>query len=91
MNKGDLINIVAKEAKLTKGQADVAITSLINAITNSLSTNKNVKLVGFGTFSVVTRAARKGLNPRTKKEVRIESKKVAKFKPGTDLAGKVNK
>jgi len=91
MNKGELIEKIAKDAKLTKVQAGDALDSLINAVGATLAKNGKVTLVGFGTFSVSKRAARKGRNPRTGKEITIKAKKVAKFKAGTELSKKVNK
>jgi DNA-binding protein HU-beta len=91
MNKGELIDKIAKDAKVTKGQAGDALDSFINAVGSSLSKGGKVTLVGFGTFSVSRRAARKGRNPRTGKEINIKARRVAKFKAGSDLAKKVNK
>lgn len=91
MNKGELIDKIAKDAKVTKGQASDALDAVITSVTGTLSKGGKVTLVGFGTFSVSKRAARKGRNPRTGKEINIKAKKVAKFKAGAELAKKVNK
>ena len=91
MNKGELIDKIAKEAKITKGQASDALDSVITGVSGTLSQGGKVTLVGFGTFSITKRAARKGRNPQTGKEINIKAKKVAKFKAGTELAKKVNK
>ena len=91
MNKGELIDKIAKEAKITKGQATDALDSVITGVSGTLSKGGKVTLVGFGTFSITKRAARKGRNPQTGKEINIKAKKVAKFKAGTELAKKVNK
>ena len=91
MNKAELIDKIAKDAKVTKGQAGDALDSFINAVATTLSKGGKVTLVGFGTFSVSKRAARKGRNPQTGKEINIKAKKVAKFKAGAELAKKVNK
>jgi DNA-binding protein HU-beta len=91
MNKGELIDKIAKDAKITKGQAGDALDSFINAVGSTLSKSGKVTLVGFGTFSVSKRAARKGRNPQTGKEINIKAKKVAKFKAGAELAKRVNK
>jgi DNA-binding protein HU-beta len=91
MNKGELIDRIAKDAKLTKGQASEALESVINGVAGTLTKGGKVTLVGFGTFSISKRAARKGRNPQTGKEINIKAKKVAKFKAGTELAKKVNK
>ena len=91
MNKGELIDKIAKDAKVTKNQAGDALDSFIAAVGTSLSKGGKVTLVGFGTFSVSKRSARKGRNPQTGKEINIKAKKVAKFKAGIELAKKVNK
>ena len=91
MNKGELIEKIAKDAKVTKSQAGDALDSFISAVGATLSKGGKVTLVGFGTFSVSKRAARKGRNPQTGKEINIKAKKVAKFKAGVELAKKVNK
>ncbi len=91
MNKGELIDKIAKDAKLTKGQAGDALDSFISGVAATLGKGGKVTLVGFGTFSVTKRAARKGRNPRTGKEINIKAKKVAKFKAGAELSKKVNK
>ncbi len=91
MNKGDLIDKIAKDAGLTKVQAGEALDSFMGAVQGALSKGDKVTLVGFGTFSVSKRAARVGRNPRTGKEIKIKAKKVAKFKAGAELAKKVNK
>lgn len=91
MNKGELIDKIAKDAKITKSQAGDSLDSFINAVGATLSKGGKVTLVGFGTFSLSKRAARKGRNPQTGKEINIKAKKVAKFKAGAELAKKVNK
>ena len=91
MNKTELVNAIASEAKRTKAEAKVALEATINAISNALVEGDKVALVGFGTFSVNERPARNGINPRTKEIVPIAAKKVAKFKAGAELAEKVNK
>ncbi|MCS6935120.1 MAG: HU family DNA-binding protein [Chitinophagales bacterium] len=91
MNKTTLIERVARDAKLSKKQAGDAVESVINAISQTLAKGGKVTLVGFGSFSVVKRAPRKGRNPKTGKEVIIKARKVARFKPGIELAKKVNK
>ena len=86
MNKGELIDAVAKEAGVSKALAGRALDSAIGAVTKSLSKGERVALAGFGTFSVSTRKARSGRNPRTGKEIKIPATKVAKFKAGKKLA-----
>ena len=85
MNKGDLIDKVSRDAGVTKTAANAAIDSLVNGITSALKRGQRVTLVGFGTFEVRHRKARKGINPQTGNEMRIPAKNVAKFKPGKNL------
>ena len=85
MTKADLISKMAKDAKITKVAAGNALNSVIEGITKALKKSDSVTLVGFGTFSVSRRKARKGRNPQTGKEIKIPARKVAKFKAGTDL------
>ena len=85
MNKGELIEAVAKDAGISKALAGKVLDSAIDAITKSLRKGDRVALVGFGTFSVSARKARSGRNPQTGKEIRIPATKVAKFKAGNKL------
>lgn len=89
MNKAELIDAMAKDASLTKADAKKALESFIDNTTKALKKGDRVALVGFGSFQVSKRAARKGRNPQTGKEIKIASKKVVKFKPGADLSGSV--
>ena len=91
MNKGDLIEAMAKAADCTKTQAGAALDGFCNAVTVALKKGDKVTLVGFGTFSVSKRAARIGRNPQSGKEIKIAAKKVAKFKAGKELSAKVAK
>jgi DNA-binding protein HU-beta len=86
MNKGELIESVAKDVGISKALAGKVLDSTIDAVTKSLAKGDRVALVGFGTFSVSTRKARTGRNPRTGKEIRIPATKVARFKAGNKLA-----
>ncbi len=86
MNKAELIDAMAEGAGLTKADAKKALEAFIDATTNALKTGGRVALVGFGSFSVSERAARKGRNPQTGKEIKISAKKVVRFKPGTELS-----
>jgi len=90
MNKAELVAHIAEEAGLSKTQANAVIDSFTEAVTKTLKKNDSVTLVGFGTFSVTKRKARKGRNPQTGAAIKIAAKKVAKFKAGTDLAKAVN-
>jgi DNA-binding protein HU-beta len=85
MTKGELIEAVATGAGLTKADAGRAIDSTINAIKKSLKKNQKVTIVGFGTFSVNKRKARKGRNPQTGAEINIPAAKVPKFTAGKGL------
>ena len=89
MNKGELIEAVAKDAGISKALAGKVLDSTIDAVTRSLGRGDRVALVGFGTFSVSTRKARTGRNPRTGKEIMIPATKVARFKAGNKLAQSV--
>lgn len=91
MNKSQLIDKIAAGAGLSKGEAKKALEATIDALKGALIEGDKVQLVGFGTFSVKEQPARKGINPATKKEITIAAKKVAKFKPGAELAAEVNK
>lgn len=89
MNKAELVESMAADAGLSKADAKKALDAFINTTTKALKKGDRVALVGFGSFSVSTRAARKGRNPQTGKEINIKAKKVVKFKAGADLADKV--
>jgi len=89
MNKAELIESIAAEAKISKADAKRALDAFVNNTTKALKKGDRVALVGFGTFSISKRAARKGRNPQTGKEIKIAAKKVVKFKAGADLATKV--
>ena len=91
MNKAELVDAIAAEAKLSKADATRALDAFVTATTKSLKKGDRVALVGFGSFSVSKRAARNGRNPQTGKAIKIAAKKVAKFKAGADLAKTVNK
>ena len=89
MNKAELIESVAAEAKISKADAKRAIDSFVSSTHKALKKGDRVALVGFGTFSVTQRKARKGRNPQTGKEIKIAAKKVVKFKAGAELAKKL--
>jgi DNA-binding protein HU-beta len=90
MNKTELVNAVAEKAGLKKVEAEAAVKSTIEAISEELAGGGSVTLIGFGTFSVMERAARNGKNPRTGEEIKIPAKSVPKFKPGKALSESVN-
>ncbi|MFY8107690.1 MAG: HU family DNA-binding protein [Bacteroidia bacterium] len=89
MNKQDLIDSMAKAAGITKVQAQSALDAFMGSTQTALKKGDKVILVGFGTFSVTKRSARKGRNPQTGKEINIPAKKVVKFKAGAGLQAKV--
>jgi len=86
MTKAELIAKVAKDAKITKAAAGRALDGVIDGITKALKKGDRVALVGFGSFSVSKRKARTGRNPQTGKPIQIAPRKVAKFKPGSELS-----
>ncbi len=90
MNKGELINKMAEDTNLSKTQASEALNAVINCIEETLKDGNKVSLVGFGTFTVTTRNARTGRNPKTGEAIQIPSKNVVKFKPGKELASNMN-
>lgn len=85
MNKTQLIEAIAASAQLTKTEAARALDGFTNAVTNSLKAGDSVALIGFGTFSVKERAARKGRNPKTGEEIAIAASKAPEFKAGKGL------
>ncbi|RIL28759.1 HU family DNA-binding protein [Staphylococcus equorum] len=85
MNKTDLINAVAEQADLTKKEAGLAVDAVFESIQSSLSKGEKVQLIGFGNFEVRERAARKGRNQQTGKEIDIPASKVPAFKAGKAL------
>jgi len=89
MNKAELVEEVADQTGLTKKVSREAVDAVISAITDSLGREEKVTLVGFGTFQVRQRKARRGVNPQTRKTIQIPAKKVPKFKPGKELREKV--
>jgi DNA-binding protein HU-beta len=90
MNKAELIDKMAKDADITKAQANEALDSLTESIVATLKKGDRVTLVGFGTFSVSERAARNGRNPQTGETIKIKARKVPKFKAGKEFAAKIN-
>lgn len=84
MNKGELIEIVATENKTPKSQAERWVNSTLDGIQKGLKKDKKVQLVGFGTFAIKTRKARKGRNPKTGEEIQIKASKTVAFKVGKD-------
>ncbi|MBW8056948.1 MAG: HU family DNA-binding protein [candidate division NC10 bacterium] len=89
MTKAELVDKMAKGSGMTKRAAETALESALKSIRDSLKKGKKVTLVGFGTFSVVRRAARNGRNPQTGRVIRIPAAKVPRFKAGKDLKNAV--
>ena len=85
MNKAELVEEVAGKVGLTKKDANNVIDAITSAIMDSLKRDEKVTLVGFGTFQVMEREARRGVNPQTREAIQISAKKVPKFKPGRSL------
>ena len=88
MNKAELIEEVTKVTS-GKKEAEAALGATLEAIKKALKKGNSVTLVGFGTFSVSKRAARNGRNPQTGAVIKIKARKVAKFKAGKELSGKL--
>ncbi len=91
MNKLELVEHIATEADLTKVSAAAALEAMLEGIEKTLKKGEEVRLVGFGTFSVRERAAGKGRNPATGKEIKISASRNARFKPGAKLKEALNK
>jgi len=85
MNKTELINAIVEKANLSKVQAKAALEATILTVTEQLAKGDKVALIGFGTFSVSEKGARKGINPRTKETIEIPARKAVKFKAGAEL------
>ena len=90
MNKHDLIGAVADASGLSKSQASSAVESVFDAISSALKKGDEVRLVGFGTFSVARRKASTGRNPRTGEPMKIKASNQPKFKAGKGLKDSVN-
>ena len=91
MNKTDLTAKIAEVAGLSKVDSKKALDATLEAIKGALKKGDKVQLIGFGTFFVKKQPARDGINPATKKKIKIAAKKVAKFKAGAELAEAVKK
>lgn len=89
MNKAELIEQVASQTGLAKRTCGKAVDALVSAISDCLARGEKVTLVGFGTFRVRSRKARRGVNPQTRESINIPAKKVPKFGPGKNLKNKV--
>lgn len=91
MNKAELVDVVASKAGLSKKDSEKAVNAVIEGIQEALARGEKVSLVGFGTFEVRERAARKGRNPRTGEEISIEATRVPVFRAGKMLKDNVLK
>lgn len=91
LNKSDLISGMVKRSGLTKKDSATALSALISTITDTLSKKQGVRLIGFGSFKVNHRAARKGRNPQTGKSMTISARNYPAFKAGKSLKDSVNK
>jgi DNA-binding protein HU-beta len=86
MNKTEVISAVAEKAALTKEEAKKSVEAFLQTVGDAVKKNEKVLFVGFGTFSVIEKKARNGVNPKTNARIRIPSRKVVRFKAGTLLA-----
>ncbi|MDP4182064.1 MAG: HU family DNA-binding protein [Bacillota bacterium] len=90
MNKTDLVNAISAKSGLNKKNSEAALNAFIGTVQDTLKNGDKVVLVGFGTFEVRERAARKGRNPQTKEEITIPASKAPVFKAGKGLKDSVN-
>jgi DNA-binding protein HU-beta len=90
VNKNELVDAVATASELKKSEAGRAVDSVFEAIAGALRKGDEVRLVGFGTFSVAQRSASEGRNPRTGEKIKIAASRQAKFKPGKTLKDALN-
>jgi DNA-binding protein HU-beta len=91
MNKTELVNSIASKSGLSKKNSEAALNAFISSVEDALKGGDKVVLVGFGTFEVRQRAARKGRNPQTKQEITIPASKAPVFKAGKGLKEIINK
>lgn len=89
MNKKELVAALADRSGITKKESEAFINEFVNVVSETLEKGEAVKLVGFGTFEVVERSERKGVNPKTKEAITIPAHKAPKFKAGTELKNRV--
>ena len=90
MNRNELVDTVSSKTDMRKSEASKAVDAVFDAIAEALKGGDEVRLVGFGTFSVASRAASEGRNPRTGEKIQIAASKQAKFKPGKGLRDSLN-
>ena len=89
MNKTEFINAVAEQSGLSKVDSKKAVEAFIQTISNEMKEGGKISLLGFGSFSTTEKAARKGVNPKTKELIDIPARKVVKFKAGAELTDKI--
>lgn len=87
MNKTEFINAVSEKADLSKVDARKAVDAFVETVSSELKAGGKVAILGFGSFSVTEKAARRGVNPKTKAAINIPAKKAVKFKAGSELNG----
>jgi len=85
MNKTELVNAIAEESGLSKIDSKKALNAFLTTVSSELRKGGKITLVGHGTYQVVEKSARTGINPQTKAPIQIPAKKAVKFKPGVDL------
>ena len=90
MNKAELVNAIANETGFSKKDTETTLNSFINVVSETLSKQEKIQLVGFGTFETRERAAREGFNPQTKEKITIPATVAPAFKAGKALKDKVN-
>ena len=90
MNKSELISSISSASGLTKTDSEKALNAFISTVYSSLKSGKEIRLIGFGTFSTSKRSATTAINPRTRQTVKVPARKVAKFKAGKSLQEAVN-
>ena len=90
MTKAELVTSIAEKTGLTKKDSEKALAAFVDTVTETLAKGDSIQLVGFGTFEVRERAAREGINPRTKEKIEIAATKVTAFKAGRALKDAVS-
>ena len=90
MNKTEFIDAVSAKAGLSKADGKKAVDVMVETILSEMEKGEKISILGFGSFTVVEKSARKGVNPRTKEVIEIPARKVIKFKPGAELVSSVS-
>ena len=90
MNKTELVESIAQKTGLSKKDSESALNAFLDTVKETLKNDDKIQLVGFGSFEVRTRAARTGINPQTKEEIKIPASKAPVFKAGKALKNEVN-